>query len=81
MCDRKHLFGHARARQGLWDNLEQDFETVQNHYWLSEGDMPDVQDFRDRLEAFNDFRVLPFLAKKDLDDLEDTLLTALPQVM
>jgi hypothetical protein len=45
------------------------------------GDMPDAQDFRERLDDFDDFRVLPFLAKKDMDNVEDTLMIALPQVM
>jgi Domain of unknown function (DUF5600) len=75
------LFGHARARLGLLQNLEHIFDSVRNQYKLSEGDMPDVQDFRERLSAFEDFRVFPFMDVQDLENLEDILTTALPQVM
>lgn len=75
------FFGHARARQALLDDLEQVFESVRNQYKLSEGDMPDVEDFRQRLSAFEDFRVFPMLDTEDLDKLEDILTTALPTIM
>ncbi len=74
--------GNSRTRTHLLKNLEQVFETVQNQYGLSEGDMPDVNDFRERLAAsFEDFRTIPVLDPKDLDDLEEILTVSLPSVM
>lgn len=76
------FFFASSARQHLIENLEQVFETVRNQYSLSEGDMPDVNDFRERLAAsFEDFRTFPVLDPKDLDDLEEILSDALPAIM
>ena len=75
------FFGYNRVRRGLLSDLEQVFETVRNQYNLSEGDMPDVHDFRERLATFEDFRVFPLLDSRDLDCVEDILTTALPKVM
>jgi len=75
------FFGQARARLRILDSLEEIFATVKNQYNLSEGDLPDLQEFRQRLDAFQDFRVFPYLDKKDLDCLDDVLTVALPQVM
>lgn len=54
------VFSAVRSKTTVWarsSNLEQVFETVQSHCRSSEGDIPDVQDFRDRLEGFDDFEV------------------------
>lgn len=76
------VWGHASARKRLLDNLEHVFETVRNQYSLSEGDMPDIHDFRERLaSSFDDFRVFPVLDPKDLDILEEILIESLPAVM
>ena len=44
-------FGKGRARQQLLDNLEHVFEIVCNQHQLSEGDMINLKDFRERLAA------------------------------
>jgi hypothetical protein len=89
ICILSHLrkkmpryFGHASVRKNLLDGLEQVFETVRNQYGLPEGDMPNIDEFRERLSVFQDFTVFPMLEDfKDLELLEEVLTTELPAVM
>lgn len=74
-------FGHAKVRQHMLNNLEQVFETVRNYFVLPEGDMPNVDEFRDRLSKFEDFSVFPLLDAKDIEGLDSVLASDLPEVM
>jgi GTPase SAR1 family protein len=75
------FYGQASARRWLLSNLEQIFETVRNQWVLPEGDMPNVDEFRERLSAFEDFNIFPLLDDEDIETLHQVLATELPCVL
>jgi hypothetical protein len=72
---------HSSVRTHLLQHLEQVFETVRNLHTLPEGDMPNVDEFRQRLVLVEDFSSFPVLDPKDLELLETILRTELPKVL
>ena len=75
-------YRNARKRQYLLHNLQDVFDIVRIHFHLPEGDMPNIDEFRTRLETkFPDFTVFPTLNQHDLSTLDNILLSELPNIM
>ncbi|CAN6859849.1 unnamed protein product [Brassica oleracea] len=47
------MMGKSKAQQRLMDNLQQEFEKVQQEYHLPAGDFPSVEHFREVLGGYN----------------------------
>ena len=75
-------YRNQRKRQYLIDHLDEVFTLVRNHFHLPEGDMPNIDEFRVKLETkFPDFTVFPTLNQHDLGSLDKILLKELPNIM
>jgi len=74
-------FGKRRIQEGLIENLEAIFETVRIEHGLSSGDFPEVQEFAACLEKVDDFSTFVHTDRKTLHQLDDLLLTTIPNIM
>lgn len=74
-------FGKEQARAKVLQRLPYVFNIVQNKYKLSRGDMPDVDEFRKCLEAFDDFSIFPTADWSKLQQLDDLIKIDIPEIM
>lgn len=75
-----YLWGLERTQKRLIERLPEIFKSVQLDYNLSEGDFPNVEEFRATLRI-TDFRVLPPTDRRVLTQLRDMLTVDIPRVM
>jgi len=74
-------FGKKKVQEALISDLEQIFDIVRIEYNLSEGDFPDVNDFRECLADVEDFSSFMSADRKILGLLDDLLLHQIPNIM
>mmetsp|Transcript_22630 Transcript_22630/g.52790 ORF Transcript_22630/g.52790 Transcript_22630/m.52790 type:complete len:429 (+) Transcript_22630:76-1362(+) len=63
------------------ESLPKLFEEVQQVHGLSPGDMPDIEVFRERLEAFDNLRRLPSFDAANINALDSVLATEMPRLV
>mmetsp|Transcript_12724 Transcript_12724/g.16721 ORF Transcript_12724/g.16721 Transcript_12724/m.16721 type:complete len:573 (+) Transcript_12724:285-2003(+) len=74
------VFGQGFAQARLMDHLPEVFEEVKKRFHLSDGDMPNIEEFHNALQNFN-FREFPRLNRKILQHLDDILNKDIPAVL
>ncbi len=74
-------FGKKKVQETLIENLEEIFEFVRIEYQLSAGDFPDVNEFARCLREVEDFSTFEMADKKTLRQLDDLILTHIPNIM
>lgn len=74
-------FGKKKAMESLINNLEQVFDDVKIEYKLSDGDFPDIEEFRHALLDVEDFSNLLAADKKTLQKLDDLIMIDIPTMM
>jgi len=75
------LFGKKIARENLIKNLDKVFNAVQSEYKLSEGDMPDVNEFNQCLREVEDFSKFKTVDKRTLRTLDEMITCDIPAIM
>lgn len=77
------FFGKGGSSQlrDLAENLPEHFEEVRKLRGLSLGDMPDIDKFRERLEALEDVSMLPQWDRSLVDNLDATVNSEMPKLM
>lgn len=73
------LWGKEAAQNKLIDNLDQVFEIVKRNYNLSEGDFPNLGEFKAVLRL-SDFSTFPYTSKDTLNVLQDLLTIEIPRI-
>ena len=74
------LYGAENTRIQLIKNLNVVFEEVKNLYHLSEGDFPNIDEFRGVLQRM-DFYTFPAIDRTSLNTLQDLLSTDIPRII
>lgn len=74
------FMGAEQTRAGLIKNLDKVFEEVRNLYHLSEGDFPNIDEFRGVLQRM-DFYTFPAIDRAVLNQLQDMLSTDIPHIL
>jgi hypothetical protein len=74
------FMGAEKTRAGLIKNLDKVFEEVKNLYHLSDGDFPNIDEFRGVLQRM-DFYTFPAIDRKVLNQLQDMLSTDIPRIV
>lgn len=75
-----YLWGLESTQKRLIDRLPEIFKSVQLDYNLSEGDFPNIEEFRATLRI-TDFRSLPITDRRVLTQLKDMLTVDIPRIM
>ncbi|GMH95443.1 hypothetical protein TrST_g9565 [Triparma strigata] len=75
-----YFFGHEARQKQLLEDLEDVFEEVKIMYDLSDGDMPDITQFRVNLRS-HDFRRFPKLDRGVLFRLDGLIQKEIPELM
>lgn len=74
------FMGAEQTRAGLIKNLERVFEEVKNLYHLSDGDFPDIDEFRGVLQRM-DFYTFPAIDRAVLNQLQEMLSSDIPRIL
>lgn len=74
------FYGGESARINLIKNLGIVFEEVKNTYHLSDGDFPNIDEFRAVLQRM-DFYTFPTIDRKNLNSLQDMLSIDIPHIL
>eukprot|EP00752_Nemacystus_decipiens_P012177 g10795.t1 len=74
------MYGRARRREDLLNNMEGVLETVRAKHGLHEADMPDADALRANLQSF-DFAAFPTLTPAALRQLRDVVDVDIPKVL
>lgn len=76
------LIGKKQKQQKLIANLAEEFFTVKKKHDLVLGDFPDVEEFQEKLTAFDDFnRHFKKLDKRAMSNLDKALEVDIPKLM
>eukprot|EP00545_Synedropsis_sp_CCMP1620_P011279 CAMPEP_0119013954 /NCGR_PEP_ID=MMETSP1176-20130426/9276_1 /TAXON_ID=265551 /ORGANISM="Synedropsis recta cf, Strain CCMP1620" /LENGTH=669 /DNA_ID=CAMNT_0006967085 /DNA_START=73 /DNA_END=2082 /DNA_ORIENTATION=- len=73
--------GQAQSRKELLANLDKVFAKVCKTYKLAEGDLPNVNEFREALEAFPDWSVFPAPDPTMLRQLDHLIREEIPSII
>jgi len=76
-----YWFRKKIARENLIQNLDKVFNAVQSEYKLSEGDMPDINEFAQCLMEVKDFSKFKTIDKEILRTLDDMITCDIPAIM
>jgi len=75
------FFGWKSKLASLMEDIEGVAENARLAYGLSKGDMPNLELFREKLNAFSSFSVIPALKKEDITVLDDLISRDIPKLM
>jgi len=72
-----------RRRHQTWlsNHLPDVFKEVTKEHRFSPGDMPNVEQYREKLQQFKDFRHFPLWNPRQMADLDDLIKSDVPQLM
>jgi len=65
----------------LSNHLPDVFKEVTKEHRFSPGDMPNVEQYREKLQQFKDFRHFPLWNPRQMADLDDLIKSDVPQLM